>query len=139
MTIDNINIDETLKNATKLLAEDKGMSPATKSLLDILVLIITLMANRLNLSSRNSSKPPSTDPNRKKSSKKKKGKKAGGQNGHPGKTLEKVKNPDKVKVINVDRSVLPPGEYRFLRMLKGNDSQHLSRKGLQKQYSMGRA
>ncbi|HIC78175.1 MAG TPA: IS66 family transposase [Sulfurovum sp.] len=111
MTIENINIDETLKNASKLIAEDKELSPATKSLLEVLVLIITLLANRLNLNSKNSSKPPSTDPNRDKTSKKKKGRKAGGQNGHTGKTLEKVKNPDKVKVINVDRSELPPGEY----------------------------
>ena len=111
MTIENINIDETLKNASKLIAEDKELSPATKSLLEVLVLIITLMANRLNLNSKNSSKPPSTDPNRNKTSKKKKGRKAGGQNGHTGKTLKKVKNPDKVKVINVDRSELPPGEY----------------------------
>ena len=70
MTIENINIDETLKNASKLIAEDKELSPATKSLLEVLVLIITLMANRLNLNSKNSSKPPSTDPNRNKTSKK---------------------------------------------------------------------
>jgi len=116
MTIDNINIDDTLKNAARIIAEDKDLSAATKSLLEVLMLIITLMANRLNLNSKNnseavSSKPPSTDPNRAKSSKKKKGKKAGGQKGHTGKTLEKVKNPDKVKVLNVDRSELPPGEY----------------------------
>lgn len=111
MTIDNINIDATLENAAKLIADDKELTPATKSLLEILVLIITLLANRLNLNSKNSSKPPSTDPNRKKSGKKKQGNKAGGQNGHTGKTLEKVKNPDKVKVISVDRSKLPPGEY----------------------------
>ena len=111
MTIDNINIEATLKNAEKIIAEDKGLSPATKSLLEILVLVITLMANRLNLNSRNSSKPPSTDPNRKKDSKKKKGGKAGGQKGHVGKTLKKVSVPDKVEVLNVDRSDLPPGEY----------------------------
>ena len=111
MTIDNINIEATLENAREIIAEDKGLSPAAKSLLEILVLVITLMANRLNLNSRNSSKPPSADPNRKKDGKKKKGKKAGGQKGHVGKTLKKVSSPDKVKVINVDRSELPPGEY----------------------------
>ena len=111
MTIDNINIEATLANAEKIIAEDKGLSPATKSLLEILILVITLMANRLNLNSKNSSKPPSTDPNRKKGNNKKKGKKAGGQKGHIGKTLKRVSVPDKVKVINVDRSSLPPGEY----------------------------
>ena len=55
MTIENVNIDETLKNATKLIAEDKELSSATKSLLEVLVLIITLLANRLNLNSKNSS------------------------------------------------------------------------------------
>ncbi|BCL59721.1 hypothetical protein DGMP_04140 [Desulfomarina profundi] len=104
MTIDNINIEATLENAKKIIAEDKGLSSATKSLLEILVLVITLMANRLNLNSSNSSKPPSTDPNRKKNSKKKNGRKAGGQKGHVGKTLKKVAVPDKVKVINVNRS-----------------------------------
>ena len=77
MTIDNINIDETLKNS-RGIAEDKDLSPATKSLLEVLILVITLMANRLNLSSKNSSKPPSTDPNREKTRQKNKGKKAGG-------------------------------------------------------------
>jgi hypothetical protein len=32
---------------------------------EILILVITLLANRLNLNSTNSSKPPSSDPNRK--------------------------------------------------------------------------
>lgn len=49
MTIGNINIDATLEKAAKLIAEDKDLSPATKSLLEILVLIISLLANRPNL------------------------------------------------------------------------------------------
>jgi len=112
MTIENIDITATLRRVETLIAEDKGLSSATKSLLEILVLIITLLVNRLNLNSRNSSKPPSTDPNREKTGQKKKNKKPGGQKGHIGKTLEKVKNPDKVQVITVDRSELPPGEYK---------------------------
>lgn len=112
MTIEDIDIQATLKNVETLIAEDKDLSPAAKSLLEILVLIITLLANRLNLNSKNSSKPPASDPNRKKTSKKKNGKKPGGQNGHIGKTLEKVKEPDVVKVIKVDRSKLPPGKYK---------------------------
>ncbi len=55
---------------------------------------------------------PSTDPNREKTSTTKSGKKPGGQEGHIGKTLERTKNPDKVKVIKVDRSKLPSGEYK---------------------------
>jgi transposase len=79
---------------------------------EIMILIITLLANRLNLNSTNSSKPPSSDPNRKKKTKSKTGKKPGGQKGHVGTTLKKVDDPDKVKLIKVDRSKLPPGRYR---------------------------
>ena len=112
MTIENINIEATLKKVETLLEENKDLSPATKSLLEILILIITLLTNRLNLNSKNSSKPPSSDPNRKKTSNNKSGKKPGGQKGHVGKTLEKVETPDKVKVIRIDRTKLPPGEYK---------------------------
>jgi transposase len=121
MTIDNINIDETLKNARELISNDKDLSPVARSLLEVLILINTLMANRLNLKSKNSSKSPSTDPNRKKNPKKNKGNKPGGQDGHTGKTLKKVKNPDKVKVINVDLSDLPQGEFTEV----GNEVRHV--------------
>lgn len=112
MTIDKINVDETLKRVNALLAEDTDLSPSVRSLMEVLVLIITLMADRLNLNSSNSSKPPSSDPNRKKTAKKKNKKKPGGQNGHKGKTLKKVENPDKIKVIKVSRADLPNGEYK---------------------------
>ena len=57
------------------------------------------LESRLNQNSRNSSRPPSTDffvkekPNPK-SLRKKSGKKSGGQEGHPGTTLEMVNDPD---------------------------------------------
>jgi hypothetical protein len=57
------------------------------------------LESRLNQNSRNSSKPPSTDffvkekPNSK-SLRKKSGKKPGGQEGHPGTTLEMVNEPE---------------------------------------------
>lgn len=60
---------------------------------------VRILESRLNQNSRNSSKPPSTDffvkekPNPK-SLRNKSGKKAGGQEGHPGTTLETVNNPD---------------------------------------------
>jgi len=79
---------------------------------EMLILTISLLANRLNLNSTNSSKPPSSDPNRKMQPKSKTGKKAGGQKGHIGTTLKKIDNPDKVEVIKVDRSKLPLGQYR---------------------------
>jgi transposase len=112
MTIENFDINSTIKKVETLLKEEKGLTPATKSMFEILVLIITLLVNRLGLNSKNSSKPPSSDPNRKKNSKKKKNKKPGGQNGHTGTTLQKIDNPDKTKTIRVDRSKLPEGTYK---------------------------
>lgn len=94
MTINNINIEETLENAKRHLAEEKEIPFATKSLMELLLLVISLLVERLNLDSRNSSKPPSQDPNREKKSKEKKANNQGGQKGHPGKTLEKISNPD---------------------------------------------
>jgi len=79
---------------------------------EILILIITLLANRLNLNSTNSSKPPSSDPNRKKRQNRKTGNKAGGQKGHVGTTLKQVDQPDIVEVIDIDRRKLPTGKYR---------------------------
>ena len=94
MTIDNINIDKTLENAEKHLLEDKEMSSATKSLMELLLIIIKLLIKRLDLDSSNSSKPPSQDPNRPKKAKRGKGNDKGGQKGHEGTTLEKVSEPD---------------------------------------------
>ena len=112
MKIENIDIEATIEKARQLVGKDKQLSAAVKSMIEIMILIISLLANRLNLNSTNSSKPPASDPNRKKEPKKKTGKKTGGQKGHVGATLKKVDNPDKIEVIKVDRSKLPPGQYR---------------------------
>ena len=111
MKIDSIDIEATIKKAQALIREDKELSASAKSMFEILILIISLLANRQNLNSKNSSKPPSSDPNRKKRSKNKTGKKPGGQKGHVGKTLEKVDDPDNIEVINVDRRTIPRARY----------------------------
>ena len=77
----NIDIDVTLQKVGKLLSEEKGLSPAMRSMVELLVLLITLLVGRLNRNSRNSSKPPSSDPNRQRESKAKGERKAGGQKG----------------------------------------------------------
>ena len=112
MKIESIDIQATIEKAQSLVREDTQLSAATKSMFEILILVITLLANRLNLNSANSSKPPSSDPNRIKPTRKRTGKKPGGQNGHAGATLQKVDNPDRVKEIKVDRRTLPAGRYR---------------------------
>jgi transposase len=111
VTIGKVDVTATLKKVEALLAKDKTLSDSTRSLLEVLVLIVTLMADRLNLNSRNSSKPPSSDSNREKKPRKKGDRKPGGQNGHAGRTLKKVEDPDKVEVLKVDQTKLPKGQY----------------------------
>ncbi len=111
MTINNIDVEETIDRVKTQLAEEKDLSPALKSSLEVLLLLVSLLLNRLGLNSKNSSKPPSTDPNRPKESRSKSGRKPGGQEGHNGATLEPVSEPDQIKVISVDRRTLPPGDY----------------------------
>ncbi|TLD41173.1 MAG: hypothetical protein JETT_2555 [Candidatus Jettenia ecosi] len=48
MTIDNIDIEVTLQKVEKLLSEEKGLSPAMRSMVELLVLLITLLVGRLN-------------------------------------------------------------------------------------------
>jgi transposase len=108
MKIENIDIEASIAKAQNLVREDKVLSAATKSIVEIL--IITLLANCLNLNSANRSKPPSSDPNRKK--RRNTGNKVGGQKGHVGVTLKQVDQPDSVKFINIDRRKLPAGKYR---------------------------
>ena len=112
MTIDNINVEESIQRVTTLIAAEQDLSPALKSSLEVLLVLVTLLLNRLGLNSKNSSKPPSTDPFRRKESRAASGRKPGGQPGHAGTTLKPVSDPDIVKEIRVDRSVLPPGRYR---------------------------
>lgn len=107
MTVENINVEAAIKPVKDLVAAEKDLSPALKASLEVLFLLVTILANRLGLNSKNSSKPPSSDPNRKKESKE-----PGGQHGHIGATLKPVSDPDLVKVITVDGSTLPKGDYR---------------------------
>src|SRR3972149_5353434 len=83
MTIQNISVEATIERVKTLIAEEKELSPALKSSLEALLLLVTLIVNRLGLNSKNSSKPPSMDP-----------------------------NPEEIKVLPVDRSVLPRGRYQ---------------------------
>lgn len=115
MTIENININKAIEKTNAILASEKNISPALKSMIELLTLIIKLLSNRLNLNSDNSSKPPSQDPNRPKKKKiKRKGKKKrrpGGQKGHKGSTLEKFENPHEIVEIEIDRRTLPGAQY----------------------------
>ena len=111
MKIDNIDIDATFSEVERLLEEDKNISPALVSIINVLLLLVKLMANRAGLNSSNSSKPPSTDNKKIKPTRKKSGKKTGGQLGHDGVTLKQVDEPDEVELIQIDRRTLPRGDY----------------------------
>jgi transposase len=112
MKIDGIEIDIVIDSTKKLLTEDKSISPALRAAIELIMLVVSLLANRLGLNSQNSSKPPSTVFDRKRNSRNKSDNPTGGQKGREGKTLNQFEEPDVVKDIPVNRALLPPGEYR---------------------------
>ena len=112
MTVDHINVEASIKQVKDLIAAESNLSPALKASIEVLLLLISILVNRLGLNSKNSSKPPSTDPNRVKKSRNTGERKPGGQPGHKGKTLQQVDDPDEIKIIPVDRRSLPQDQYR---------------------------
>lgn len=110
MKVEDIDVDAALNSVRRLLREEEGLSPALRSSLEVLLVLVTLLLNRITLNSKNSSKPPSTDPHREKNSRRgKSDRKPGAQKGHNGTTLEPVDDPDEVTEIKVDRRTLPKG------------------------------
>ena len=101
-----------------MLAEEEHLSSALRATLEVMIMLVQIMANRLSLTSRNSSKPPSTD--RFKEQDKENGddenkckkRKRGGQFGRIGTTLQKVDDPDEIEILEVDQTTLPPGRYQ---------------------------
>jgi transposase len=112
MKLESIDIEEAVTKIKRLLKEEQGLSPALVASIEIILLVVTLLVNRLNLNSKNSSKPPSADPNREKDKKPASERKPGGQKGHNGTTLRKTENPDRIENLKVDRSKLPQGKYK---------------------------
>lgn len=106
-----INIAETVENAKQLLKSDEQISPALKAMFEMLLMIIMMLASRLGLNSKNSSKPPSSDLNRKKKKAADPHKKPGGQLGRLGKNLEPVEKPDYIIPLKLDKRSLPKGAY----------------------------
>jgi transposase len=111
LKIESIDVDAAINNVKRLLDEDPSLSPALKSSMEVLILLVSVLLNRTTLNSKNSSKPPSADPNRLKQSRKKSDKPGGAQLGHVGTTLKKIADPDEVETIRIDRRSLPRGHY----------------------------
>lgn len=109
LTLGQVDIGATLAKLRQLLDEEKTLSPTLRATIEMLLVIVTLLVNRLGLNSRNSSTPPSSDPHRPRKKKRNSDKKVGGQAGHPGSTLTKVEHPDKIQVIKIDQRTLPRG------------------------------
>lgn len=101
MTFKGINVEDLLDGVKKSLKEDSTISPGLRASVEMMMVLMGILINRLGLNSQNSSKPPSSDPNRKKSTRNKSGKKPGGQKGRTGKTLEPVEDPDEIKELSV--------------------------------------
>ena len=102
------------------LETDKTVTPTLKLAIEALLMVIALLANRLGLNSKNSSKPPSTDgaQNDDKKSKDKSRNKTGGQKGHIGSTLKQVEKPDRIEPLKLDKRSLPKGKYRYVGVEK---------------------
>lgn len=112
MKIDSIDINKTLNEAKRVLENETGLSPSFKVVFKVLIALVTILINRLKLNSSNSSKSPSLDPNRERKKKAKSNKQSGGQNGHQGRRLEKLKDPDKIEFIKINKNTLPFGDYK---------------------------
>jgi len=112
MTISNIDVEATIERVKTQLASEKDLSPALKSSLEVLLLLVAILLSRLGLNSKNSSKPPSADPNRTKEPKNKSERKPGGQKGHNGNSLQPVSDPDEIQPLLIDRRTLPKGRYQ---------------------------
>lgn len=109
MTVENIDVSATLEKLKKQLQKEKNLSPTFRATVELLMLVVTLLVNRLGRNSKNSSLPPSQDPHRQRGSKSKG--KAGGQKGHKGRTLQKIEKPHQIEEIEIDRRTIPQGTY----------------------------
>jgi len=115
MTVDKINVSLAIDNAKKLLKDEKEIPSSVKISLELMITIISLLVDRLNLNSSNSSIPPSKNPIGKQIRKTRKDKgvkrKPGAQKGHQGTTLKKIENPDSIETIKIDKRTIPAGNY----------------------------
>ena len=111
MKINGIDIQKTITDLKEQLSVDTMITPSLKATINVLLVIVSMLCNRLGLNSKNSNKPPSSDPNRTKKKLPKGKNKPGGQKGYNGTTLEQRENPDIINEILIDPNTLPPGEY----------------------------
>ena len=115
MSIKGLNVTQALREAQILIQSDQPLSASGKATLQVLIDAVTLLIQRENTNSGNSSVPPAMDPNRprkRRSQSKGQKRKPGGQKGHKGSTLKRVEHPDTVEDIQIDRRTVPHGFYK---------------------------
>lgn len=66
MKIDSIDVDSAINHVKQLLETERDLSPALKSTLEMMLLLVSMLLNRVTLNSNNSSQPPASEPSRKK-------------------------------------------------------------------------
>jgi transposase len=112
MTLNFIDIQANLAAIKAQLLNEPELSPTLKSMIEMQMIIIQLLANKLGLDSHNSSKPPSTDFHKKKKKDTKTSEKKERKRGGTGKTLTQVATPDEVEYLPLDSHTLPKGRYK---------------------------
>lgn len=107
MTISGIDVESAIERTRAELAKSAEVSPGLRSAVELLLLLVSVLFQRLGLNSKNSNKPSSTDAFRKPVSlRKSSGKRPGAQRGHVGTNLTKVLEPDEVvehRVLRCER------------------------------------
>jgi transposase len=57
LKIDNIDVEAAVKNTQQLLEVERDISPALKSALEMILLLVMVLLNRVTLNSKNSTYP----------------------------------------------------------------------------------
>ena len=113
MTVGHVNVKDTIERIQNEISKDKSISPVLVSSIELLIVVIQMLFDRQAMNSSNSSLPPTSDNKRRsrgkdKKKRKKKGENSvGGQDGHPGSTLELYEDVDEVIELSIDRRTLP--------------------------------
>lgn len=113
MVVDGLSVTKTINSVQDILDKENLSDPVKSSIKD-LILVASIMKDRLNTNSKNSSSPPSKDDLKDKGQRDKSdsgSRKPGGQKDRNGSQLQSVENPDEIINIAVDQSQLPRGEY----------------------------
>ena len=111
-TLQGIDIQKSIDSIRAQLEADNTITPTLRASIELLIMVVSLLCNRLGLNSQNSHKSPAADPNRAKKTRACAGRKPGAQPGHVGKCLQPFNDPDEIEVLSIDRRTLPDGRYQ---------------------------